>query len=158
MTRATFYPSVWQRGFRVLPEGINPDSLVTQREAARICGVSSRTMGRHRRAGTGPTALPKGTCFGNAVRYAAWQVIAWRNRIVGTGPTSLDEIGAAWLGGLETVPSCRAEPRVKPAGCPAGVDFREFKRRFVRDLHLRLALADLRFQEARYRASSAAEV
>jgi predicted DNA-binding transcriptional regulator AlpA len=49
------------------------DSLLTQKDAARILGLSVRTLERHRLAGTGPRFAR----FGRLIRYRQNDLIEW---------------------------------------------------------------------------------
>lgn len=137
--RPTHYPRVWERSARELPVDILPTSIINETEAAEICGVSQRTLARHRQAGTGPETLPPGSYFGNAIRYVAWKVVSWRNNLVGNGPVDLQGIGQAWLLRLDRFPSTPRGPLPRPPGIPPGTDPRELKRQLIRKLKADLA-------------------
>lgn len=49
------------------------DCLLTQKDAARLLGLSVRTLERHRHAGTGPAYVR----LGHLIRYRQNDVAAW---------------------------------------------------------------------------------
>jgi excisionase family DNA binding protein len=68
------------------------DTLLTQREAARIFGISERTLERHRTAGTGPLFVR----IGRLVRYREQDLQDWIGRSVRSStstssPSRVDE-------------------------------------------------------------------
>jgi|SRR5690625_481087 len=150
--RRTHYRRVWERSARELPVNILPTSIINETEAAGICGVSQRTLARHRRAGTGPESLPSGSYFGNAIRYVAWKVVSWRNGLVGDGPVDLQGIGQAWLRQLDHFPYAHRNPPARPPGYPRGADAREVKRQLIRELKADLAQLGATHVQARWNA------
>jgi predicted DNA-binding transcriptional regulator AlpA len=68
------------------------DSLLNQKQAAHVLGVSARTLERHRVAGTGP----RWARLGKLVRYRQSDLDAWVERSLRTSTSeSVDPRGLA---------------------------------------------------------------
>lgn len=136
------YPKRWRDGPTTLPPGIWPDTTVHTHEAARILGVDVRTIERLRARGMGPVQIPNGTYYGRTVWYRAWELIVWRNKIIGAGPIDRQSVWAWWMETKADPAAPRPEPPPKPPGTPKGEQRRETNRRLRRNFILRLAQAE----------------
>ena len=136
------YPKRWRKGVAPLPAGIWPDSTVHTHEAAKILGIDVRTIERLRARGMGPVQILSGTYYGRAIRYVVWELIVWRNKIIGEGPTDYDSVWAWWMETRSDFEGRRPEPAPKPPGTPKGEQQRDTNRRLRRNLILRLAQAE----------------
>jgi len=125
-----------------LPPGIWPDTTVHTHEAAQILGVDVRTIERLRARGRSPVQIPAGTYYGRAIRYVVWELIVWRNKIIGEGPTDYGSVWGRWMETRTDLAGPRPEPLPKPPGTPKGEQQRDTNRRLRRNLILRLAQAE----------------
>ena len=136
------YAKHWRKGVGPLPPGIWPDTTVTSPEAARILGVDIRSLERQRANGNGPVQVPSGAFYGRTIRYVAWQLIAWRNKVIGSGPIDRHGVWEWWMETCADFAGPRPEPPRKPPGTPKREQRRETNRRLRRNLILRWAEAE----------------
>lgn len=137
-----YYPARWRNGLATLPPGIWPSSTVNTREVAKILGVDVRSLERQRARGTGPVQVPGGARYMRTVWYRAWELLVWRNKIIGTGPMDRDSVWRWWMDTQVDLCPPRPEPPSKPPGTPKGEQRRDTNRRLRRHLILRLAEAE----------------
>ena len=93
--RPRTYPAALRKGHK--PGFWPPNSLLATPLAAKLLGVSVRQMERWRRNGIGPVPEPKGKWRGNARRYQLAHLLAYRNRVLGTGPESYQGVWTEWV-------------------------------------------------------------
>ena len=136
------YPKRWRKGVAPLPPGIWPESTIHTHEAAQILGVDVRTIERLRARGMSPVQIASGTYHGRAIRYVAWELIVWRNKIIGEGSAAYASVWAWWMETRTDLAGPRPEPAPKPPGTPKGEQQRDTNRRLRRNLILRLAQAE----------------
>jgi hypothetical protein len=94
MTRG-IYPARLRNGNR--PGPWPPNALLATPLAAKLLGVSVRQMERWRGFGIGPVHEPRGKWRGNVVRYQLAHLLAFRNRVLRSGPGTYQGVWSEWM-------------------------------------------------------------
>lgn len=153
MPKRGLYTAALKRKLRAPPDGWAPSLLLTESQAAAWLGVNRRTLWRWRQAGTGPCPEPRDKWDSPAIWYRLSALLAWRNAVLGSGPTSEAEVAAQWL--LRFAPFLALvyrpvpQPSLVEAWRRKGQRRREAKGLRMAEIKCRIAALEMALEEAR---------
>lgn len=137
------YPHCWRRTDLILPPHLHPGSLVSLTEAAGLLGVTRRTLQRAIRRGDGPMPQPPDRYVGRAAWFRVIDLMVWRARVVGEGPTSASEAWQWWMAATPfTVAELRPPPGQRPPWWGRGERRYRAKRRVTTQIEAQIAALD----------------
>ena len=130
------YARVWKRSLN-LPDDVTPLTLVHRTAAAKVLGTTREHLRRLARNNSGP---PWSRDFdGKGTMYQISDLVIFRARILGEGPTTLAGVWELWCNEERAIEELRTPPRPR-GGRPLGVRQRHWhqqRRQRLRGLLLR---------------------